>query len=198
MPCALCKRWEKKPTWQPCGVRKDISEKVQYNNSWWFFLCDECTQDNKHEKWHAFNSTDGKGIWWWNESTKDWFLEQEPGKWAKLINSEGTPQWCHPDGRCFNAFQDPWQASYPHYDEGWQAFDDANKRGTWWWNKYTEEWFAESEPGDWFITTRDNKTIWLHMDGRCFSASLEPWLIDEQETTALLPDDLTASVTSLS
>ena len=33
-------------------------------------------------------ATDGKGIWWWNESTEEWFPEQEPG--GDLINSEGT------------------------------------------------------------------------------------------------------------
>ena len=210
MPCARCKAWVKTPTWQLCGA-KGISEKAQYNNSrndWWFFLCDKCTQDKlanlQHEQWHAFNSTDGKGIWWWNESTEEWFLEQEPGDWTKLINSEGTPQWCHPDGRCFNAFQDPWQANYFHYEEGWQAFDDANGRGTWWWNEHTEEWFAESEPSDWSIMTdsRDNTTIWLHMDGRYFSASIEPWLISEQVTTPPPPDHViaiqTASETTLS
>ena len=35
-------------------------------------------------------ATDGKGIWWWNESTEEWFHEQEPGGETNLINSEGT------------------------------------------------------------------------------------------------------------
>ena len=78
-------------------------------------------------------------------------------------------------------------------EDGWQAFDDANGRGTWWWNKHTEEWFVESEPGDWTVTTdpRDNQTFWLHNDGRYFSASIEPWLINEQsdDSDKLLPAD---------
>ena len=198
MPCACCKTWVELPSWQLCGAADvnsqgittlQTGEKTQCSkswNNWWFFLCDKCTQNKlvnfQHGQWQAFDSTDGKGIWWWNKYTEEWFLEQKPGDWTMIINSEGTPQWCHPDGRCFNAFQDPWQANYIYKEDGWQAFDDANGRGTWWWNKHTEEWFVESESGDWTVTTdsRDNQTFWLHMDGRYFSASIEPWLIDER------------------
>ena len=60
-------------------------------------------------QWQAFNSTDGKGTWWWNEKTEDWFLESEPGNWTQFTSSEdGQPHWCHPDGRCFCASLDPW------------------------------------------------------------------------------------------
>ena len=201
MPCARCKTWVELPSWQLCeaaavnsqGIATlQTGEETQCSkswNNWWFFLCDKCTQNKlvnfQHEQWQAFDSTDGKGIWWWNKYTEEWFLEQKPGNWTMIINSEGNPQWCHPDGRCFNAFQEPWRANESnqiYIEDGWQAFDDANGRGTWWWNKHTEDWFVESEPGDWTATTdpRDNQTFWLHKDGRYFCASIEPWLIDEQ------------------
>ena len=61
------------------------------------------------EQWQAFDSTDGKGTWWWNRNTEDWFLESEPGNWTQFTDSEGgQPHWCHPDGRCFCASLDPW------------------------------------------------------------------------------------------
>ena len=127
----------------------------------------------EEEQWQAFDSTDGKGTWWWNRSMEDWFLELEPGDW--------TLHWCHPDGRCFNASLDPWRTN-PDSEDGWQAFDDANGKGTWWWNKHTEDWFLESEPGDWMAITDplNNQLYWYHKDGRYFCASLEPWLIEEQ------------------
>ena len=198
MPCARCEAWEELPSWHLCETaavnsqgtaRLQAGEEIQcsksWNDTWWFFFCNKCRQNKpvniQHEKWQAFDSTDGKGTWWWNKYTNDWFLEQEPGDWTLLINSEGTPQWCHPDGRCFNAFLDPWRTN-ENNEDGWQAFDDANGRGTWWWNKHTEDWFIESEPGDWMATTdpRDNQPYWFHKDGRYFCASIEPWLIKEQ------------------
>ena len=115
--------------------------------------------------------------WWWNR----WFLALEPEDWTLLNTSEEIPHWCHPDGRCFNASLDPWRTN-PDSEDGWQAFDDANGKGTWWWNKHTEDWFLESEPGDWMAITDplNNQLYWYHKDGRYFCASLEPWLIEEQ------------------
>ena len=55
-------------------------------------------------QWQAFDSTDGKGVWWWNENDEDWFLESEPGSWIQFTDSNnGQPHWCHPDGRSFCA-----------------------------------------------------------------------------------------------
>ena len=52
--------------------------------------------------WQAFDSTDGKGVWWWNEDDEDWFLESEPGDWMQFTDpNSGQPHWCHPDGRSF-------------------------------------------------------------------------------------------------
>ena len=63
----------------------------------------------EEKQWQAFDSTDGKGTWWWNRNTEDWFLESEPGNWTQFTDSEGgQPHWCHPDGRCFCASLDPW------------------------------------------------------------------------------------------
>ena len=60
-------------------------------------------------QWQAFNSTDEKGTWWWNEKTEEWFLESEPGNWTQFNDSENDqPHWCHPDGRCFCASLEPW------------------------------------------------------------------------------------------
>ena len=59
-------------------------------------------------KWRAFNSTDGKGTWWWYELTNEWFLETEPGNWTQLNDRNDQPHWCHPDGRCFRASLEPW------------------------------------------------------------------------------------------
>ena len=60
-------------------------------------------------QWQAFNSTDEKGTWWWNEKTEEWFLESEPGSWTQFTDSDnGQPHWCHPDGRCFCASLEPW------------------------------------------------------------------------------------------
>ena len=63
----------------------------------------------EEKQWQAFDSTDGKGTWWWNRNNEDWFLESEPGNWTQFTDSEGgQPHWCHPDGRCFCASLDPW------------------------------------------------------------------------------------------
>ena len=52
--------------------------------------------------WQACDSTDGKGVWWWNEDDEDWFLESEPGDWMQFTDpNSGQPHWCHPDGRSF-------------------------------------------------------------------------------------------------
>ena len=63
----------------------------------------------EEKQWQAFDSTDGKGTWWWNRNNEDWFLESEPGNWTQFTDTEnGQPHWCHPDGRCFCASLDPW------------------------------------------------------------------------------------------
>ena len=45
-------------------------------------------------KWQAFNSTDGKGTWWWHAWTEEWFLETEPGighnSTTKITNHTGV------------------------------------------------------------------------------------------------------------
>ena len=59
--------------------------------------------------WQAFDSTDGKGTWWWNKYDGDWFLESEPGDWTQFTDSNsGQSHWCHPDGHFFCASLDPW------------------------------------------------------------------------------------------
>ena len=64
---------------------------------------------NETGQWQAFNSTDGKGTWWWQKNDEEWFLESEPGNWAQLIDTENNqPYWCHPDGRFFCASLEPW------------------------------------------------------------------------------------------
>ena len=30
---------------------------------------------------------DGKGTWWWNKKTEEWFLESEPGSWIQFTDS---------------------------------------------------------------------------------------------------------------
>ena len=92
------------------------------------------------------------------------------------------PYWCHPDERYFCASLDPWLIKQDNED-GWQAFDDEKGEGTWWWNRHTEDWFLESEPGDWKLLTDSVNDLpyWCHPDGRFFCASLEPWLTTEQE-----------------
>ena len=65
--------------------------------------------------------------------TEDWFLESEPKDWTLISNSEET----RTEGRCFDASLDLWQIKQDSED-GWQAFDDANGQGTWWWNKHSE------------------------------------------------------------
>ena len=193
--------------WQ--GVAKlHTGEEIQcsesWDHTWWFFLCDKCKPNRFHIKgtlkdafstqgttevliqkrqWQAFDSNDGKGIWWWNRYTENWFLESEPGDWIRLDNPEGNqPHWCHPDGNCFDASLDPWLIKQDNED-GWQAFDDENGEGTWWWNRHTEGWFLESEPGNWKLLTDSVNYLpyWCHPDGRYFCASLEPWLTTEQE-----------------
>ena len=43
--------------------------------------------------WQAFDSTDGKGVWWWNEDDEDWFLEAEPGDWMQFTDpNNGQPR----------------------------------------------------------------------------------------------------------
>ena len=59
-------------------------------------------------KWQAFDSTDGKGTWWWHELTNEWFLEIESGTWTQLNDRNNQPHWCHPDGRSFCASLEPW------------------------------------------------------------------------------------------
>ncbi len=59
-------------------------------------------------QWKAFNSTDGKGTWWWHARTEEWFLETESGNWTQLNDKDNQPYWCHPDGRCFCASLEPW------------------------------------------------------------------------------------------
>ena len=59
-------------------------------------------------KWQAFDSTDGKGTWWWHELTGKWFLETETVTWTQLNDKNNQPHWCHPDGRCFCASLEPW------------------------------------------------------------------------------------------
>ena len=67
------------------------------------------TRTDETGQWQAFNSTDGKGTWWWQIRTKEWFLEAEPGGWTQLNDAEkNQPHWCHPDGRCFCASLEPW------------------------------------------------------------------------------------------
>ena len=70
-------------------------------------------------QWQAFDSTDGKGTWWWNKNDEDWFLESEPGNWTQFIDSNsGQPHWCHPDGRSFCASLDLWLIEQCSDDEG--------------------------------------------------------------------------------
>ena len=64
------------------------------------------------KKWQAFNSTDGKGTWWWHVQTEEWFLEAQPGAWIKLNDKNNQPHWCHPEGRCFCASVEPWLIEY--------------------------------------------------------------------------------------
>ena len=190
------------------GVAKlHTGEEIQcnksWNDTWWFFFCNKCKHTRFHirgvlrnesctqeaaevlihkRQWQAFDSTDGKGTWWWNRYTGDWFLESEPGDWTLLNNFEGNqPHWCHPDGRCFDASLDPWLIKQDSED-GWQAFEDENGKGTWWWNRHTEDWLLESEPGDWMLLTDSvsGQPYWCHLDGRYFCASLDPWLIKQQ------------------
>ncbi len=63
---------------------------------------------NETKEWQAFNSTDGKGTWWWHEQTEEWFLEAQSGTWTQLMDKSNQPHWCHPDGRCFHASVEPW------------------------------------------------------------------------------------------
>ena len=63
--------------------------------------------------------------------------------------------------------------------EKWQAFSSTDGKGTWWWHVLTEEWFLEAQPGTWIqLKDKNNQPHWCHPDGRCFYASVEPWLTD--------------------
>ena len=43
----------------------------------------------------------------------------------------------------------------------------------------TEEWFLEAQPGAWIkLNDKNNQPHWCHPEGRCFCASVEPWLIE--------------------
>ena len=60
-------------------------------------------------------------------------LKTEPKDWTLISNPEET----RTEGRCFDASLDLWQIKQDSED-GWQAFDDANGQGKWWWNKHSE------------------------------------------------------------
>ncbi len=74
--------------------------------------CKTIPRTDETRQWQAFNSTDGKGIWWWQMKTEEWFLEEQPGAWIKFNDKNNQPHWCHPEGRCFCASVEPWLIEY--------------------------------------------------------------------------------------
>ena len=98
----------------PGGELLRVTQTCRHMKLAWGILADNKEKRSIREteeegQWQAFNSTDEKGTWWWNEKTEEWFLESEPGSWTQFTDSDnGQPHWCHPDGRCFCASLEPW------------------------------------------------------------------------------------------
>ena len=137
-------------------------------------------------QWRQGICSDQQGNWiyYWFFGNR-WFLEPQPSEekwipppggellWLNLADCQMKLAWGIPEDN---------QKEIPRIEETgkWQAFNSTDEKGTWWWHAWTEEWFLETEPGNWTqLNDKNNQPYWCHPDGRCFCASLEPWLIEE-------------------
>ncbi|CAE8702742.1 unnamed protein product, partial [Polarella glacialis] len=52
----------------------------------------------------------------------------------------------------------------------WQKFEDSETKEPWWWNEATDDWFLESDPGDWtrYQDPENDKVYWFLSDSRWF------------------------------
>ena len=104
---------------QPCSLSDLPSRTIAWGTTTDVVVGRDKGTREEETQWQAFDSTDGKGTWWWNKNDEDWFLESEPGNWTQFIDSNsGQPHWCHPDGRSFCASLDPWLIEQCSDDEG--------------------------------------------------------------------------------
>lgn len=54
------------------------------------------------QAWKKYINAEGQGYWWWCELDGDWFLEDEPGPWAKYKDPEtGKHYWWKTDDTWF-------------------------------------------------------------------------------------------------
>ena len=174
MPCAHCGSWEASPSWHLCekvcanaqGVAKlHTGEEIRCNKSWdgtwWFFFCNTC----KLTRPQIRGVLRGARICLRRRQYTDYITDSENASYYYSSESESCTQ-----------------EEVEEFPQQWQAFDSTDGKGTWWWNRYTEDWFLESEPGHWqqFTDSGSGQPHWYHPDGRCFCASLDHWLIDDE------------------
>ena len=124
----------------------------------------------------------GNGVRYWSSGDR-WFLEPQPSEEKWIPPPEGELLWLDPARYQIKLAWGKSDAyrTIPRTDETekWQAFNSTDGNGTWWWQAQTEEWFLEAQPGAWIkLNDKNNQPHWCHPDGRCFCASVEPWLIE--------------------
>eukprot|EP00930_Biecheleria_cincta_P082372 TRINITY_DN72111_c0_g1_i1.p1 TRINITY_DN72111_c0_g1~~TRINITY_DN72111_c0_g1_i1.p1 ORF type:complete len:348 (-),score=64.90 TRINITY_DN72111_c0_g1_i1:12-1055(-) len=66
------------------------------------------------------------------------------------------------------------------HNKDWKPFESNDGKGIWWWNEADDDWFLESDPGDWvqYIDPGTEKPFWWNPDGRVFWANV-PWATSE-------------------